>query len=89
MNQKSFLKSETTTLIPNCTNVPFTSDASGYVKFWHYTSRTSLAKIDEERQTLSCAWNPMGSGFITCGADPQIIKYDAETKQQIRVMEPR
>ncbi len=67
----------------------FFPDASGLIKFWHYTSGKCLGSIDETRQTLSCAWNPTGNSFITCGADPQIIRYDAETKQAVHIMEPR
>nr|KAG5695472.1 hypothetical protein BaRGS_011314 [Batillaria attramentaria] len=63
-------------------------DASGLVKYWHYTSASCLHTINELRQTLALTTNPEGTYFLTAGADPQIHLYDAETKQKISTHEP-
>ncbi|KAK2169127.1 hypothetical protein LSH36_12g17008 [Paralvinella palmiformis] len=62
--------------------------ASGHIKFWHYTSSQCLQTINEERQTLSAAFNPSPSNmFATCGANPQLYLYDLKTKTKIRTLE--
>ena len=63
------------------------ADASGHVKFWHYTSGKCLQTIDEVRQTLALAINPEGTHVLTAGAEPQIHMYNMETKQKINTME--
>lgn len=65
------------------------SDASGLVKFWHYTSGKCLHTINEVRQTLNIAINPDGTRFLTTGDSPQIHIYDEETKKRINTLEPR
>ena len=65
------------------------TDASGFIKFWHYTSGSCLHTIDEQRQTLASAIDPAGSMFLTSGSDPGIHVYDEKTKQLIRKCEPR
>lgn len=70
-------------------NVNFILDASGMIKFWHYTSQRCLHTIKEARQTLSAALNPSGSKFVTVGASPQIFLYDVESRQKMATLEPR
>lgn len=65
------------------------TDASGHVKFWHYTSGKCLHTINEVRQTLALTINPAGTHILTAGADPQIHLYDIESKLKINTMEPR
>ena len=64
-------------------------DASGHVKFWHYTSGKCLHTINEVRTTLNVALNPEGTKFVTTGDTPQICIYDEETKKKITTLEPR
>lgn len=73
----------------NIDNVFQISDASGLVKFWHYTSGKCLHTINEVRQTLNIAINPDGTRFLTTGDSPQIHVYDEETKKRINTLEPR
>ena len=67
----------------------YLTDASGQVKFWHYTSGKCLHTINEARQTLCVATNPDGSRFLTTGDTEQIHIYDEETKTKTRTLEPR
>ena len=69
--------------------IVFILDASGMIKFWHYTSGKCLHTINEVRQTLASAYNPLGTTLLTAGADPQLHLYNVETKQKVRTMEPR
>lgn len=65
------------------------ADASGHVKFWHYTSGKCVHTIHEVRQVLTACSNPQGSLFLTAGADPEIHIYDEDTKKKIRTCKPR
>ncbi|ELT97959.1 hypothetical protein CAPTEDRAFT_229222 [Capitella teleta] len=69
-------------------NIVQASYASGVVKFWHFTSQKCLHTINEGRQTLSVALNPLGTKFVTVGADPKINVYDIETKSQVATLHP-
>jgi len=69
-------------------------DASGMVKFWHYSSGKALSTIVEEgpgivRQSLCSGFSCTGERFAVGGADPAIHCYDAQTKQKIISLEPR
>ena len=64
-------------------------DASGLIKFWHYTSNSCLSTTNEVRQTLAACFNPQGTRLLTAGADPQLIVYDVATMKKERVLEPR
>ena len=64
-------------------------DASGMIKFWHYTSNKCIQTINEGRQTLASCFNPTGTKILTAGADPQINAYDVATKKKIMSYEPR
>lgn len=64
---------------------------SGHLRYWHYTSGTSLATIDEVRRyqnTSSVAFNVPGDRIVTVGADPQVFVYDSETRKRINMLEP-
>lgn len=67
----------------------FFSDASGHVKFWHYTSGKCLQTIVEDRQALTFTINPEGTHILTAGSEPQIHMYNIETKQRTNTLEPR
>ena len=67
----------------------FFVDASGHVKFWHYTSGKCLQTIDETRQLLALTTNTEGTHILTAGSEPQIHMYDMETKQIVNTMEAR
>lgn len=69
-------------------------DASGSVKFYgtHRMSSvgaTCYSTINEGRQTLSAAFNPTTTRFVTTGSTPQIHLYDVETRQLITTLEAR
>jgi len=67
-----------------CTLVCMTADASGHVRFWHYSSRKCLYALNDDRaQTLSMAFAPIGDKFATVGSDPKVYLYDVETKKRI------
>jgi len=70
--------------------VSYDVDATGHVRFWHYTSGKCMHTINELRkgsQTLSSAFNPLGDRILTVGADPQIYMYDVATKKRINSLE--
>ncbi len=67
----------------------FCVDASGMIKFWHYTSGSCLRTLDEKRQTLSAVFDAPGFHFYTVGANTDLHMYDFETKQHINTYGPR
>ena len=73
----------------------YLSDASGLVKFWHYTSSNTgsncLHTINEpdQNQILTLAINPESTHFALTGDDPRIFMYDLNTLQKTATLEPR
>jgi WD40 repeat protein len=67
------------------------SDASGMVKFWHFTTGKCLHTIHdgETSQILTLSVNPDNTMFCTTGDNPQIHLYDMETLKRVNTLEPR
>ena len=65
-----------------------TADASGHVRFWHFSSGTCLHTTDDQRsQTMSLAFSPHGDRYATVGSDPQVYLYDVETKKRVTTLD--
>ena len=66
-------------------------DASGMVKFWHYTSGKCPSTINEpdHTQILTLAVNPENTLFCTTGDDPSVHLYDINTQKKVSTLEPR
>lgn len=65
--------------------------ASGHLRYWHFTSGTCIAGINEVRRyrdTSSVAFNASGDRIVTVGADPQVFVYDSDTRKRINMLEP-
>ena len=69
----------------------FFADASGMIKFWHFTTGKCLHTINEpdDTQILTLAVNPENTLFCTTGDDPRITLYDMHTMKQVSTLEAR
>ncbi|KAM4026032.1 periodic tryptophan protein 2 homolog isoform 1-T3 [Anomaloglossus baeobatrachus] len=62
--------------------------ASGQVKFWHVSTQSCVRSLREERQTLTAAFSPSGSRFLTAGSSSEILVYDTETMKCVNICQP-
>ncbi|KAM4697689.1 uncharacterized protein WCC33_013283 [Rhinophrynus dorsalis] len=63
--------------------------AGGQVRIWHLSTQTCVHSIHEDRQTLTAAFSPSGSHFLTAGSSDEIFVYDSETATCVNICQPR
>lgn len=56
---------------------------------WHFTSKTCLASLQEDRQTLTAAYSCDYKYFASAGSNTTILVYDASTNQVLNTLEAR
>ena len=62
----------------------------GFIKFWHYPSKSCLTTItDKQIEPLNIDFNPGFDKFAVCGYGEAINLYDYQTKKLIRTLESR
>lgn len=65
------------------------ADSSQFVRVWHFTSKTCLASLQEDRQTLAAAYSCDYKYFATAGSNTTILMYDTATNQLMNTLEAR
>lgn len=65
------------------------TDSSQFVRVWHFTSKSCLASMQEDRQTLAAIYSSDYKYFATAGSNHAILVYDASTNQVMNSLEAR
>lgn len=65
------------------------ADSSQFVRVWHFTSKSCLASVQEDRQTLAAIYSSDYKYFATAGSNHAILVYDASTNQVMNSLEAR
>lgn len=71
-------------------NQYFNEDVSGYIKFWHYPSKSCIYTIvDNDTQPLTIDFNRNFDSLAVGGYNERIKIFDVATKKLVNVLENR
>lgn len=74
-------------IVNKSTNL-FNQDVTGFVKFWHWPSKSCIYTIvDKETQPLSIGFNRFFDRLVVGGYLEKLKVFDVETKKQIATLE--